>query len=133
MIRLRRRICYGQGLFGLASVGLLGAILISALEPIVGLVNDGDVHHESALVAASHSGSTPAQHAHEDLRHQSSDGKHDGHEHGSAADHCTHAHGALLRATQSLAFVSVERPMESLEIARGRSVTSSSPRHPPRL
>lgn len=131
MIRLRRRIVQRRRLLRFAALGMLGATLISALEPVVGMVRDGDIHHESALMAAAHSRSGVVQHSRKVVRDQSSDDQERGHGYGTAADHCTHAHGAFVATAQSFEFQSFERRMDSFEPAAGRSATLSAPRHPP--
>lgn len=85
------------------SLVLLAAVMVSAVEPVVGLARDGAVHHETAAEAATHNGLANADHAHEtddaaetDVEQTEAPLPSDSderHEHGSNADHCTHMHG----------------------------------------
>lgn len=72
---------------------ILTAYAASAAEAVVGVVRDGQVHHESALTAAVHRAAHVSQHGYEHLAR----GSHDtGHEPGAPSDHCTHVHGVSL-------------------------------------
>lgn len=91
------------------SLGVLALIALatgSIVEPVVGTLRDDAVHHETAAAADAHRQvDPPGDHGHEDgaiggPRHQH--GRH--HEHGTATDHCTHAHGAGLPVVPRLAF-----------------------------
>lgn len=79
----------------LALLMLVGLLVGSNIEPIVGALRDGTVHHESLVAAGTHrAGTAAAEHGHEDGA--LAGGRHGhgaGHQHGTAVDHCTHAHG----------------------------------------
>ncbi|MGD2045400.1 MAG: hypothetical protein PVH96_04195 [Gemmatimonadota bacterium] len=74
---------------------ILLAYAVSAAEAVVGVVRDGDVHHESALAAAVHRAEHLPDHAFEQGGH---DAHGSDHGHGSSSDHCTHIHGVSLPA-----------------------------------
>jgi hypothetical protein len=105
-----------------AAFVLLLAIMGFTLEPVVGVVRDGEVHHETAAEAATHSGLATAGHAHEQNDSQTSEDSESDHEHGSNADHCTHSHGIAHPAVPSFEFfaaltwleASYSRPIQSL-------------------
>ncbi|MCL7937884.1 MAG: hypothetical protein M8844_06970 [marine benthic group bacterium] len=80
---------------------LLAIVMVSALEPVVGLARDGAVHHETAAEAATHAGLANAAHAHETGESASPTDADGGHEHGSPSDHCTHMHGIACPALPS--------------------------------
>lgn len=66
----------------------------SYFEPVLGMLRDGAVHHESPGAALAHSGAGPGEHGHEDAGNGSLQHQHDGqHQHGTQADHCAHVHG----------------------------------------
>lgn len=68
----------------LIAFALLALLPASAAEAVVGAVRDGAVHHESSTAATLHTDSGSPSHGHEDHA--------PGHQHGTLADHCTHAH-----------------------------------------
>lgn len=62
-------------------------------ETVVGSIGDGAIHHETVSSAALHGNAVGGDHGHEDGGEPAH--RHDGnHKHGTAADHCTHHHGA---------------------------------------
>lgn len=78
---------------------LLALLLMvgSLVEPAVGVLRDGTVHHETTASAATHADGARGDHGHEDglpSGHQHG-GKH---QHGTGADHCTHQHGLVFLA-----------------------------------
>lgn len=73
---------------------LLGAL--ANAETLIGTVRDGDVHHETVATALAHKSLAPGIHDHPDTPGSSDGGSGPGHQHGTAADHCTHHHGAAL-------------------------------------
>jgi len=88
----------------------------SNVEPVVGELRDGTVHHESAAAAAAHRPAAPGEHGHEDGSSQSSQHEHGSqHQHGSTADHCTHAHGTALPAAMAVSFTAVVVKLETID------------------
>lgn len=87
-----------------AVLALATFFLGGAVEPVVGWMRDGAVHHESRSAAAAHAGGTSAgEHGHEDGVASPADHPHEpGHEHGTGQDHCTHAHGLFVAFELSL-------------------------------
>ena len=66
----------------------------SYFEPVLGMLRDASVHHESPGAALSHAGAGAGEHGHEDVGDGSPEHQHDGqHQHGTQADHCAHVHG----------------------------------------
>ena len=93
---------------------MLLTLTFSNVETVLGVLRDGEVHHESAAAAATHALQTQGEHGHEDGRPAGPEHEHGPqHEHGTAADHCTHQHGNLTApqapALQVLA-VSIPQP-----------------------
>jgi hypothetical protein len=68
---------------------MLLMVAFSQAETVLGQLRDGAVHHESSTSAAVHSLSGQGEHGHEDSAQHGPE-----HQHGTAADHCTHQHGA---------------------------------------
>jgi len=88
----------------LAFVAVTTLTFGSNLEPLVGAARDGSVHHESAAAAAAHRSAAPGEHGHEHGPNQPRHHQHGPeHQHGTAGDHCTHAHGPALAAVAPLA------------------------------
>ena len=114
-----------------AAFVLLLAIMGFTLEPVVGVVRDGDVHHETAAEAATHSGLATAGHAHEQNDSQTSEDSESDHEHGSNADHCTHAHGIAHPAMPSFDFFAAMTWLEISFSQASQSLTPTSATPPP--
>ena len=77
----------------LLSFIFLLAFFAGQAEPYLGAARDGEVHHEDAIAALSHSAER-GDHGHEDLR--SRQHEHGGdHQHGTGSDHCTHVHSTV--------------------------------------
>lgn len=106
------------------SLLLLVAAQAWQLEAPAGAARDGAVHHEPASAAATHTGVSAGvstgDHGHEDglppgqHRHGSQ------HQHGTLADHCSHAHGLTALTAVDLAF-----PARTALLPRGEhNVTS---------
>ena len=75
---------------------MLLLLTASNVETVLGVLRDGEVHHESSATAAAHAMQGQGEHGHEDGRPQGPEHEHGPqHEHGTPADHCTHQHGNL--------------------------------------
>jgi len=101
-------------------------------ESVLGALRDGRVHHESGMTAASHSSSgSQGDHGHEDgpLSHQ-----HGGqHQHGTAADHCTHQHSAGSPAVGlALAYPPIQHVAPFSDPPAPVGGMLAAPFHPPR-
>lgn len=69
----------------------------SMTESVAGVLRDGEVHHESVGAAAAHAARTAGEHGHEDATPSGNHDRHGPeHQHGTASDHCTHAHDVAL-------------------------------------
>jgi len=69
----------------------------SGVESVVGLLRDGEVHHESGASAVAHAAqSSGGDHGHEDAAPSGAHRHGRGHEHGTTNDHCTHTHSVAL-------------------------------------
>lgn len=78
----------------------------SFLEPALGLLRDGAIHHEGSAAALVHSAGG-GEHGHEDTGAPAGDHDQQGpHRHGTAADHCTHVHNLALVSSYTLQLVS---------------------------
>lgn len=82
-----------RGLRALVSLILLATLPSCYLEPEIGEIRDGAVHHESVTEAGTHSAPYLGGHGHEtSVETQNGDGPSD-HEHGRSTDHCTPLRG----------------------------------------
>jgi hypothetical protein len=124
---------YQRGSFNRRIVALLGVALLSvaSLEPVAGSVRDGRVHHESTATAAGHSAFARGDHGHEDVGGTSHERDSD-HEHGTSADHCTHAHGAVSVSYVQLPFASSTHAVLSRETFSGTERFTETGSDPPR-
>lgn len=81
------------------ALGILLAYAASAAEAVVGVVRDGEVHHESTVAAAVHRAEHQSEHGYQHVDH----GTHDAdHGHDGSSDHCTHLHGVSVPAACSV-------------------------------
>lgn len=87
---------------------MLFALSVSFSEPLLGVLRDGVVHHESASAAAVHSVMDRGEHGHEDDGSLPGHSHGEGHQHGTGADHCTHQHGQAAPATVAFDVPSVK-------------------------
>ena len=76
LTKLRRRVVRRTAFL------LLAAIMGFTVEPVMGVVRDGEVHHETAVEAATHSGLLHADHAHEQGDSPATGDTQGDHEHG---------------------------------------------------
>lgn len=85
-----------------AAAALLG-VGFGAFEPAVGLARDAAIHHEGAIEAAAHAATQNGEHGHEHALEGGAESDSHGpeHQHGTSADHCTHAHGAAMTTVMS--------------------------------
>lgn len=117
----------------------------TSLEAVVGPVRDGEVHHETAARATQHATRTTGEHGHEHghddgMSAQAEDpdgsGEEHGpkHQHGTGADHCTHAHGPALSVDGThLTVAAVRARLPRLDVPVP-SEHSAPPLHqPPRI
>lgn len=84
-----------------AFIALL-AVFGSFMESWVGVLRDGEVHHETASAAAAHA-LRQGDHGHEDGGSSPSHQHGPEHKHGTGADHCTHTHSPALPASFAFA------------------------------
>ena len=80
----------------LIALTLLILTSASSMEAVVGVVRDGEVHHENAAVAAAHAEASSGDHGHEDATRSGEHRHGEDHEHGTSTDHCTHVHSVAL-------------------------------------
>lgn len=119
---------------GLALLALSGFLLGGVFEPALGLLRDGRVHHETTATAGVHGNSTPTgEHGHEDGTASGPSHTHaPDHQHGTSADHCTHAHGAGIVPAQdfsfALAVVHVDEWFVAMASLSPRQIHSPPPR-----
>lgn len=128
--RLRTRVIRKSAFVSL----LLAAIMGFTVEPVVGVVRDGGVHHETAVEAAAHSSLASADHAHEHNESSETpapDGTETSHEHGSNADHCTHSHGIAYPAVLCFDFFTTTSWLETDFSQPNQSVLPTSATPPP--
>ena len=119
-------------------ISLLSVCLLltgSVLEPVVGALRDGEVHHESTVIANAHRLIDPdGTHGHEDAAEsdESAPDSRD-HEHGSATDHCTHVHGAAIGSTSALSFYGVIGSLECAPVFITARGILPDLNHPPKV
>lgn len=102
------------------------AFFAGQAEPYLGAARDGEVHHEDAMVALSHS-VEGGHHGHEDDASREHEHGED-HQHGTAGDHCTHAHSSV--ALQQSFALHVPSGAESSDFSAAMMKTESAS-HPP--
>ena len=90
------------------AVLLLLSFHAASLEAVAGLVRDGSVHHETVTAAFAHSSEGTGEHGHETASETPNQDHGPDHQHGTGADHCTHAHGAALLTPTAVALVDDE-------------------------
>ncbi len=82
---------------------LLLCVAAFTVEPGIGALRDGEVHHESAATAATHAVLGDFGHAHHDRTPPSQSAPGSGHQHGTLNDHCTHQHSVVPATALALA------------------------------
>lgn len=78
----------------LIALVVLLAVAASGLESVVGMLRDGEVHHESLAAATVHKVASDGAHRHDDRQIPAERDGGERHDHNTAADHCTHQHSA---------------------------------------
>ena len=116
---------------------VLGLALVIAtpvwqLEAVAGVMRDGVVHHEAASAAASHTSATSGEHGHEDGLPPAQHPHGSQHQHGTPADHCSHAHGFAVVTAFSMGFHSHVFPHPQIEDSVSFAWSPSDQFHPPR-
>lgn len=126
------RIMRTTGMRRLLALTLLILTSVSSMEAVVGVMRDGEVHHENTLVAAAHAQVAGGDHGHEDATPSGEHRHGEGHDHGTAGDHCTHGHGpAILISTPPLRLTEGVDECYT-ESALPRAIVSDGFAHPPR-
>lgn len=77
----------------LTALFMLFSVTYSSAESVIGVLRDGEVHHESMAAAAQHASHDHVSHGHENGSSPDSE-----HQHGTQADHCAHHHGTMVVA-----------------------------------
>jgi hypothetical protein len=104
----------------------------SNLEAVVGMLRDGEVHHEELSAASLHA--TPdGEHGHEDASSPAGHQHDENHEHGTSGDHCTHVHGMALIPTFAFAVLMGEDVTQYAEVTQPHPIISRPFTHPPRV
>lgn len=111
---------YRTGMRRPLALALLILTSAASVEAVVGVTRDGEVHHESPAVAATHAQRPSGDHGHEDGAPSGEHSHDEGHEHGTSTDHCTHVH--------SVALLTSPPPALAAEVAEISFTTSASPR-----
>jgi hypothetical protein len=117
---------------------LLALMALTSVESAEGLVRDGEVHHESSATAAAHASDLSGEHGHEDVE-PSSQPEEEGsapqhgpdHQHGTGADHCTHAHGPAISIAGTSMHVAILRASDLPVIFKTPADHIRTPRHEP--
>lgn len=97
----------------LTALLMLVATTTGSVETTMGEVRDGEVHHESVAAAANHAHEARGDHGHEDSNTHAERGP--DHQHGTAADHCTHAHGPALSTPQRFGVTAIVHAVALLD------------------
>ena len=111
----------------LVALVLLVSFVASSFEAVAGVVRDGSVHHETVTAALTHSSEGTGEHGHETASETPGQDHGPDHQHGTGADHCTHAHGAALLTPTAVALVDDEVRIPPV----ASQVTPSDYRAPP--
>lgn len=105
----------------------------SYVESVVGPLRERIVHHESAESVQSHTLATSgADHAHEDGSLPAEHQRGPAHQHGTALDHCTHQHTAVVPPPFAWALASMAATPSLSEPLHYTSRRISAQFHPPR-
>lgn len=128
MLRLRSR-----PRVRLAAIVTVFGTGFGTFEPAVGLLRDGEVHHEGTIQAAEHAAAQTGEHGHEH-ESESAPGRHGpGHQHGTGVDHCTHVHGtALVSGALDLIDPDDRAEPSQDELLTHSQLNPHRPFHPPR-
>ena len=110
---------------------LLYATAVSLVEPALGELRDGEIHHESTAAALAHAQFADGDHGHEDAGTPAHEHGRE-HQHGTATDHCTHQHGPAAPAEGALPFVFATAVHFETEPPVRIAWSPSLPFHPPR-
>ena len=104
----------------------------SSLEAVLGVVRDGEVHHEDAAAAAAHTQHFDGDHGHEDAVPAGDNRQAGDHEHGTASDHCTHVHAMALLPSFAFVILIAEASTQYSEKSLPHSLLSETFSRPPR-
>lgn len=103
----------------------------TSVEVVLGELRDGEVHHESALAAAQHDVRAQGEHGHEEPVADTEHGP--DHQHGTAADHCTHTHSVSLPSgSGEFQVVALEGTQAARPVPVRTGVFKAPLLHPPR-
>lgn len=116
----------------LLALTLLILTSVSSMEAVVGVMRDGEVHHENAGVAAAHAQESVGDHGHEDAAPPGEHRHDEGHDHGTASDHCTHTHGAAVLTSSPPPLFSTIAEAHFTESVHPHALVSDGFAHPPR-
>jgi hypothetical protein len=120
----------------LTALAMLLATGFAALEPVVGLLRDGELHHEAVAEAAQHAsrqaGVPTGEHGHEPSSDTPDHPHGPGHQHGTSADHCTHVHSVALFAGFALEICAVESTFSFAEATLRTKAVSADLTRPPK-
>jgi hypothetical protein len=105
----------------------------SFVESVVGPLRERIVHHESAETVRAHTLATNGgEHAHEDSSVPAEHQRGPAHQHGTALDHCTHQHTAVVPSPFAWALASTAATASISEPLHYTSRRISAQFHPPR-
>jgi hypothetical protein len=105
----------------------------SYAESVIGPLRERIVHHESAETVLAHTLATSGgQHAHEDGPAPAEHHRGPAHQHGTALDHCTHQHTAVVPSPLTWAVASMSEATSVSEPVHYTSRRISAEFHPPR-
>ena len=102
------------------------------MEVVVGVMRDGEVHHENAGVAAAHAQQSTGDHGHEDSTRSGQHSHGEDHEHGTSTDHCTHVHSVALLSSSPAPLAVELSEIQFTESAFPRETVSDGFAQPPR-
>lgn len=106
----------------------------SYVESVVGPLRERIVHHESAETVRAHTLATSgAEHAHEDGSAPAEHQRGPAHQHGTALDHCTHQHTAVIPSPFAWPLASIAATATISEPLHYTSRRISAQFHPPRV
>ena len=118
----------------IVAMTLLLSFYATSVEAVVGVVRDGTVHHETASEAMRHAESGPPEHGHEVETDAPGSEHGKDHQHGTGADHCTHAHGTAVLITAPRSSVQTEDVVNLIEVVASIADHHEPPlTHPPRI
>jgi len=117
----------------ITALAMLLATGFAALEPVIGLLRDGEVHHETVAEAALHAAGHTGDHGHGQSSETPDRPRVPGQQHSTSPDHCTHhVHSAALFGAFAFEICAAESTFSFAEATLHTEAVSADLTRPPR-